>query len=488
MNYYSFPIIKKEKWLKGAKTKYDIPQYIEGIPEGFAIFCTTKEAGKVRKYQEQIEKRKNRNNKNELKLENDDMNKDMNEDINRDVEDMDVINKRIIAGAMNNLYKKNDENENNKNNDKIKDKNKEEENKELKLSDELQEPIPRNDHKYCHICKTKFEKYLKHIKCYSHFENLQKHQTFFNCIKKSFDRIIYFWDIKNGRTPRIKNRNNSESNKNENDSNVNIIISSKTFNQFKSEEISTKELSIHENKFLLNNININNHKANNSNNNENINNNIKNNNAETSLKNNNNNIFNSNINVSKKPLNNNTNNNINNTMKVESNISISNKTEDKKVNNNNNVVLNQNKNILSVKNNNENHIFNLTHNNNMNNKGNENTNNTPKTINYINISKKEGEKLNENNPEKSKSNQIYKEEKPIAIKPKNKFVTKSYPKFSTLQTYQIPKPKKRKKNEFYKGGDIFVISTPKKFDFDYFPIITVDNPKKLINKNIIFFQ
>ena len=65
VNYYCFPTIKKEKWLKGAKTRYDIPQYIEGIPEGFAIFCTTKEAGKVRKYQERIERKKKEKETNE---------------------------------------------------------------------------------------------------------------------------------------------------------------------------------------------------------------------------------------------------------------------------------------------------------------------------------------------------------------------------------------------------------------------------------------
>ena len=206
VNYYSFPIIKKERWLKGAKTKYDIPQYIEGIPEGFAIFCTTKEAGKVRKYQEQIEKRNKSKNKNEADNKKND-GKDINEDINKEVEDMDVVNKRMIAGAMkmdeNEINKKN---ENNNDKDKKKDKD-DEDNKELKLYDELQEPVPRNDHKYCHICKTKFEKYLKHIKSYSHFENLQRHQSFFNRFKKSFERIVKFWDIKNGRTPKNKNIN-----------------------------------------------------------------------------------------------------------------------------------------------------------------------------------------------------------------------------------------------------------------------------------------
>ena len=146
----------------------------------------------MRKYQEQIEK-KNKNNKNELehkKL----TKKEINEEINRDVEDMDVVNKRLIAGAM--KMEENVINNKNEAKEKIDD---EENNKDFLLSDELEEPIPRNDHKYCHICKTKFEKYVKHIKCYSHFENLQRHQNFFNRFKKSFERIINFWDIRNGR-------------------------------------------------------------------------------------------------------------------------------------------------------------------------------------------------------------------------------------------------------------------------------------------------
>ena len=66
-------------------------------------------------------------------------------------------------------------------------------------------------------------------------------------------------------------------------------------------------------------------------------------------------------------------------------------------------------------------------------------------------------------------------------------MTKCFPKF-TLQTYELTRPKKRKKNELYKGGDIFVISTPKKIEYDYFPILSIDNPKKLLNKNIVYFQ
>ena len=53
----------------------------------------------------------------------------------------------------------------------------------------------------------------------------------------------------------------------------------------------------------------------------------------------------------------------------------------------------------------------------------------------------------------------------------------------------LSKPKKRKKADLFKaGGDIFVISTPKKIDIDYFPMLKMESPKKLINKSILFFK
>ena len=478
VNSYSFPIIKKERWLKGAKTKYDIPQYIEGIPEGFAIFCTTKEAGKVRKYQEQIEKKNKNKSKIKNELENKKQNeKEINEDLNRDVEDMDVVNKRLIAGAM----KMEENGINNKNDINDKDKDDDDNNKDMILSDELEEPIPRNEHKYCHICKTKFEKYLKHIKCYSHFENLQRHQTFFNRIRKSFERIINFWDIKNGR---IKKKNNTEINEK----------STKFISPIKSEEISTKEGS-HQDKNIINNlINLLNNGNNNENINNNSNNNIKKNNSEIIIKNN---IVN---NTNKKPL---TNSNIDlnkppkNTQNL-FNTCYNNKKEDKS---NNNKIFTPftpfiNQNSIKKKCNSE-HIFNLTYNNINNNNSINNNNinnnlfknenkNSIKTVNYISINKKDEENLTKKIPDKN--NIINNKDEKVPLQPKKKFVIKCFPKFSTLQTFQLTKPKKRKKNDFYKGGDIFVISTPKKIDFDYFPVLSVDNPKKLINKNIVFFQ
>ena len=126
--YYSFPIIRESKWRIGAKTKYDIPQYIDGIPEGFSIFCTTWEAGRVRRYQElELESKNLMKNNCKGDIENKDM-KNM-EEMNNTLENK-ILNKFI---------------EMNKN---INEKN---------INDELEEPIPNGIHKYCHICNINYD-------------------------------------------------------------------------------------------------------------------------------------------------------------------------------------------------------------------------------------------------------------------------------------------------------------------------------------------
>ena len=49
--YYSFPLIKKEVFRNSALTKYDIPQYIKGMPDGYSIICTIEEATKIRNHE-----------------------------------------------------------------------------------------------------------------------------------------------------------------------------------------------------------------------------------------------------------------------------------------------------------------------------------------------------------------------------------------------------------------------------------------------------
>ena len=426
VNYYCFPIIKKEKWLKGAKTKYDIPQYIEGIPEGFAIFCTTKEAGKVRKYQERIE----RKNKIKEKEKNEAIKIIDNNDINGEVEDLDVIiNKRIIVGAINNINKKEENSKENMDEEKEYEDNDD----DNSIIDELQEPLPRVEHKYCYICKTKFEKYIKHIKSNTHLENLCRHKHLFVRIRKSFEKIINFWDI-NGRNRKISLHRK-------------IVLTST-----KLEESSIKEKVYQNKKFNIINL-IDDKKKGTLNNRKHkrfykINNNI------------------SNFDLNKK-------------LKF--------KKEKKFVNEKE--IYPSYKNVSLNKNGNNEHIQILTSNKNINKniiineqkiRKENDYNYKIKKINYINMNKKE----EENTMKTFNDNEIHiiKEEK---IQPK--FVTKYYPKFSTLELHTILKPKKRKKNELLKGTDIFVIS-PKKIDLDYFPVLNVESSNKLINKNILLFK
>ena len=58
VHYYDFPIIKEVKWRNGAKTKYEIPQYINDIPEDFSVFSIIKEAGIIKNYQNKLKKKK----------------------------------------------------------------------------------------------------------------------------------------------------------------------------------------------------------------------------------------------------------------------------------------------------------------------------------------------------------------------------------------------------------------------------------------------
>jgi len=53
--YFTFPLVNKN-YINKNKSKYDIPFYIEGIPDNFSIFSTFEEAGKIRSY---IKKMKN---------------------------------------------------------------------------------------------------------------------------------------------------------------------------------------------------------------------------------------------------------------------------------------------------------------------------------------------------------------------------------------------------------------------------------------------
>ena len=96
IHFYEFLIIKEVRWRNGAKTKYEIPQYINDVPEDFPIICTIKEAGSIKNYNNKLKKK-------EEKLKNN--------------------------------------------------ANKENANPKENINDILDEPLPNEMHKYCHLCK-----------------------------------------------------------------------------------------------------------------------------------------------------------------------------------------------------------------------------------------------------------------------------------------------------------------------------------------------
>ena len=213
--YYNFPIIRESKWRIGAKTKYDIPQYIDGIPEGFSIFCTTWEAGRVRRYQE-LEIESKNVMKNNFKEENE----------NKDIKKMEEFNNTLENKILSKFIEMN-KNINDKQN-----------------NDELEEPIPNGIHKYCHICNINYDNYLIHIKSFDHFDNLKKNKYYFNNFKKSFEKINDFWKKKKIEKFNIIQICLSESDL-INDSNNNIFV---IYNTSSNDDINNEKIIDNDNK------------------------------------------------------------------------------------------------------------------------------------------------------------------------------------------------------------------------------------------------
>ena len=132
--YFSFPLVHK-KYISQNKTKYDIPFYIEGIPEGFSIFSTFDEVWRIRSY---IKKVNNNNNENNLIKNN-----------NNNIEKSDEIITLDIK--------------------------------------------PKADHTYCHLCQSRYINYNEHIQSIEHNDNLNKDNELFLKIKDKFHKINDFW-------------------------------------------------------------------------------------------------------------------------------------------------------------------------------------------------------------------------------------------------------------------------------------------------------
>ena len=158
IHFYEFPLIKNMKYKSGAKTKYDIPQYFEDMPDDFPIFCTIKEANTIKRIQNKItEEGKSKKNKSD--------------------KDKDKENKK----------KKEVRNSNNK---------------EINIQDE---PLPNESHKFCHLCKKRFDNYILHINSKKHNENRNKQKDAFKNINNIFKRINNFWN--NNEDKKVENKN-----------------------------------------------------------------------------------------------------------------------------------------------------------------------------------------------------------------------------------------------------------------------------------------
>lgn len=164
-HYYEFPLIKELKWRNGAKTKYEIPQYINDVPEDFPVFCTIKEAGAIKNYQNKMKRKEEKLKKSKLELKSKSKSKDKEKENNKD--DKQNINNNI-----------------------------------------LDEPIPNETHKYCHLCRKNFDNYLRHINSKIHKDNTNKNSEKFNNIKNIFKRINVFWENK-----KENKKENEENNK-----------------------------------------------------------------------------------------------------------------------------------------------------------------------------------------------------------------------------------------------------------------------------------
>jgi hypothetical protein len=159
-NCYEFPKIEETIYQKQSLTEYEIPQYIGDIPEGFSIFCTLWEASKVKQY---------------VKLSQ---------------EEQDLL------GLGENEEKSKDD------------------------EDILQEPMPKTN--FCHVCRSKFDDYLKHIDSIIHKSNIDKNYIAFSTAIYTFKRINHFW----------KNKNDEQNH--ENSKYIDISISSFSFSLLKS--------------------------------------------------------------------------------------------------------------------------------------------------------------------------------------------------------------------------------------------------------------
>ena len=153
---YEFPTIEESFFLEKSISKYEIPQYIQDIPEGFSLFCTLWEASKVKQYML----------------------------LSQDEQDKLNIKETYDKKEKENLIN--------------------------------EEPIPKNN--FCYICQQNFEDYLSHLESKDHKANLyNQNPSLIKSIKTSFKRINKFWsnDISNSNSNDNSSITNNEISSNE---------------------------------------------------------------------------------------------------------------------------------------------------------------------------------------------------------------------------------------------------------------------------------
>ena len=166
------------------------------MPEEYPAICTIKEAGmlknikkKEEKEEKEIKEKKEKKKKMQIDLE------------------LNSFKKEKENNSLANTYKKSVSNSNlNISNDKKSNNNN---------INVLEEPIPNELHKYCHLCKKNFDNYLRHINSKNHKETALKYSDTFKSINNAFSRINTFWNNKKD--------NNSKSKKNISSHNLNEI-------------------------------------------------------------------------------------------------------------------------------------------------------------------------------------------------------------------------------------------------------------------------
>ena len=105
-------------------------------------------------------------------------------------------------------------NKNNQNSNKKKDVSKEKKVNPMN-NNNLEEPLPNEMHKYCHLCKKPFDNYIRHINSKGHKDTALKYKDTFNSIKNVFSRINTFWNNKKDNNENIQRKNNGNKKSNE---------------------------------------------------------------------------------------------------------------------------------------------------------------------------------------------------------------------------------------------------------------------------------